>query len=78
MELAKLLEEEVVSSIKGKGLGLEKAPEDEDFLRQITVPAATLKAGYATNKQEAALLVREEYQEKIAAGIYNAILKAYE
>ena len=78
MELAKLLEEEVVSSIKGKGLGLEKAPEDEDFLRYITVPAAALKAGYATNKQEAALLVREEYQEKIAAGIYNAILKAYE
>lgn len=78
MELAKLLEKEVVSSIKGKELGLEKAGEDEEFLTYVTVPAATLKAGYATNKQEAALLMREEYQEKIAAGIYNAILKAYE
>lgn len=77
-ELAQLLEEEVVSSIKGKALELEETEETDDILKDITVPAAIIKAGCVTNKQEATLLVREEYQDKIAAGIYNAILKAYE
>lgn len=76
-ELAKLLEEEVVDSVKGKGLGLRGARESETALRQALVPAVSLKAGCATNKQEAILLTREDYQEKIAQGIYNAILKAY-
>ena len=78
IELADLLETEVVTSIKGKALGLEEAGESEDTLKYVTVPAAIVRAGCATNKQEATLLIREEYQEKIAEGIYNAILKAYE
>ena len=36
-----------------------------------------MKVGCLSNKQEAILLQREEYQEKIADGIYNAIVKAY-
>lgn len=78
VELADLLEKEVVTSIKGKALGLEEAEEPESILKYATVPAATVRVGCATNKQEATLLMREEYQEKIAEGIYNAILKAYE
>ncbi len=78
MELAELLETEIVDSVKGKALGLTEAEESEDILRNITVPAVIARVGYATNKQEATLLVREEYQEKIADGIYNAILKAFE
>jgi len=78
VELADLLEKEVVTSIKGKALGLEEVREPEDSLKYVTVPAAVVRAGCATNKQEASLLVREEYQEKIAQGIYNAIMKAYE
>lgn len=77
-ELADILEEEVVESIRGKALGPAEMDETDDILKYITVPAAIVKAGCATNKQEATLLVREEYQDKIAAGIYNAILKAYE
>lgn len=78
LELADCLEKEVTSSIRGKTLGLAEMGEDDDILSGITVPAAIVKAGCATNKQEAALLMREEYQERIAAGIYHAILKAYE
>lgn len=42
------------------------------------VPAAAVKVGCITNRQEAALLVREEYQDRIAKGIYNAIIKVLE
>ena len=78
VELADMLERAVVTSIKGKALGLEEAQAEEYVLRNVTVPAAAVKAGCITNKQEATLLGREEYQDKIAEGIYQAILNAYE
>lgn len=78
VELADLLEREVVTSIKGKALGLSKAQEEDYAIRSITIPAAAVKVGCLTNKQEAILLGREEYQEKIAEGICNAIMAVYE
>ncbi|WP_160559350.1 N-acetylmuramoyl-L-alanine amidase family protein [Parablautia muri] len=78
VELADILEREVVTSIKGKALGLSKAQEEDYAIRSITIPAAAVKVGCLTNKQEAILLGREEYQEKIADGICNAIMAVYE
>lgn len=78
VELADYLEKEVVTAIKGKALGLQEAGLEEYALSHITVPAAAVKTGCLSNKQEALLLGREEYQEKIAEGIYQAILKIYE
>lgn len=78
VELADCLEREVVTAIKGKALGLSEAgPEDYEFSK-ATVPAAAIKVGCLSNAQEAILLGREEYAEKIAAGIYNAIVRIYE
>lgn len=78
VELADILEREVVTSIKGKALGLAGAKEQDYAIRNVTIPAAAVKVGCLTNKQEAILLEREEYQDKIAAGICNAVLKVYE
>lgn len=78
VELADVLEREVVTSIKGKALGLSEAQAQEYALRHITIPAAAIKVGCITNKQEAILLGREEYYEKIATGIYNAIISVYD
>lgn len=78
IELADYLEREVVTNIKGKALGLVEAGADEYTLRHATIPAAAISVGYITNPQEVILLGREEYADKIATGIYNAILKIYE
>ena len=78
VELADCLEREVVTAIKGKALGLAAAGEDVYTIRNATIPAALVRAGYITNKQEATLLVREEYADKIATGIYQGILQSYE
>ncbi len=78
VELADLLEREVVTSIRGKALGLKEAGAWEYALKNITIPGVSIKTGYITNPQEAVLLGRDEYQEKIASGIFNAIMKAYE
>ena len=77
VELADLLERELASEIKTKALGLEKASE-ESKLRYATVPAAEVRVGCLSTKQEAILLKREDYIEKIANGIYNAIISSYE
>ncbi|MDE7331985.1 MAG: N-acetylmuramoyl-L-alanine amidase [Lachnospiraceae bacterium] len=78
LELADCLEKEVVTSVSGKALGLSEAKAGEYAVRHVMVPAAAVKVGCITNQQEAALLVREEYQDKIAEGIYNAIIKVLE
>ena len=47
-------------------------------IREVTVPAAGIKAGYLTNSQEFVLLQRDDYIEKIADGICRTIQKVYD
>lgn len=77
VELANVLEKEVVSIIKGKAVGLTAAVNEDYVVREATVPAAAIKVGYLTNAQEAILLQKEDYIDKIAAGIYQAIETIY-
>lgn len=77
VELADLLEREVVTSISGKAAGLTEATAEDEVISGATVPAAAIRVGYLTNGQEAILLQREDYIERIADGIYNAVMKAY-
>jgi len=44
----------------------------------VEVPAVSVEMGYLTNKQEANLLKKGNYQEKIALGIYDGILEIKE
>lgn len=78
VELADLVEKNVVTSISGKGNGLFPGDSTDIVLQSAEVPVAVLKAGYVSNKQEAVLLKKEDYRERIAQGIYQAIVDAYE
>ena len=78
VELADLLEREVVTAISGKANGLLDSSEEDIVINEATVPAAAIRVGYLSNGQEEILLGREDYIQKIAEGIYQAIMKAYE
>ena len=78
IELADLLEREVVTAISGKANGLVESAEEDGVINQATVPAATIRVGYVSNGQEAILLNRDDYIQKIADGIYQAIMSVYE
>ena len=78
MELPDLLEREVVTAISGKANGLVEVTEADVVIREVTVPAAAIKAGYLTNSQEFVLLQRDDYIEKIADGICRTIQKVYD
>jgi N-acetylmuramoyl-L-alanine amidase len=77
VELANLLETEVVTSIRGKAVGIKPATANDYVISNATVPAAAIRVGYLTNAQEAILLGRDDYIEKIARGIYNARVHVY-
>lgn len=78
VELADLLEKEVVTAISGKANGLLASESEDVVIEKAVVPAAAIRVGYISNGQEAILLGREDYIQKIADGIYQAILLAYE
>lgn len=78
VELADLLEREVVTAISGKANGLVDSTEADVVINEATVPASAIRVGYLSNGQEEILLGREDYIQKIAEGIYQAIMKAYE
>ena len=76
--MADLLEREVVTAISGKANGLVDSTEDDVVINSAVVPAATIRVGYISNGQEAILLNRDDYIQKIADGIFQAIMAAYE
>lgn len=78
IELADLLEREVVTAISGKANGLVDSTEDDVVINRAVVPAAAIRVGYISNGQEAILLNRDDYIQKIADGIYQAIMAVYQ
>ncbi|MBD5521097.1 MAG: N-acetylmuramoyl-L-alanine amidase [Lachnospiraceae bacterium] len=78
VELADLLEKEVVTAISGKANGLFASTAEDEVIEKSVVPAAAIRVGYISNGQEAILLNRDDYIGKIAEGIYQAILSVYD
>lgn len=78
VSLADLVEREVVIHTIGRGNGLYAAEDSVILLAEAEVPSCLVKVGYASNEREAALLQKEEYRERIAKGIFEAIGKFYE
>ena len=77
-DLAYLLLEKVAASTNEKALGFEPGTDEAELVQQAMVPVAQLYIGYLSNKQEQKLLAREEHIDRIAAGIYDAVLAGYE
>jgi len=60
-----------------KGLGLFEATEEDVILMTMDIPGTVLYAGYLSNSEEAALLGNDDYINKIATGVINALDEIY-
>lgn len=78
VELADSLVRHVATSVSGRGNGLYVTEESDILLKEAKVPAAAVLVGYISNQQESILLQREDYRDRIANGLYLAILSVYE
>ena len=72
VELADITTKAVTIASSNRAVGLMPA-EQESILREINVPAIKLSVGYLSNDKERNLLQQENYQDKVAWGILNAI-----
>ena len=76
-QFATICAEQVSKHLGSRNLGLVKG-DSIYIVRTSEVPVALVECGYMTNKEELEKLVTEEYQKKIAQGIYGAINEAFE
>ncbi len=73
--LAQICLEEATAAMGSKNNGV-KYGSSIYIIRNSEVPAALLEVGFMTNQQELDKLTSQEYQEKAAQGVYNAICRA--
>lgn len=77
-DFAYLVEEKVTEASNSKRLGLKPGDKGMYLVRNAEVPVALVEIGYLSNKRERLLLSKDEYRDKIAKGLYEAIIASYE
>lgn len=75
--LAQICLENVTKSAGSTDRGLVKG-DNIYIVRASEVPVALIEVGYMTNLEELNNLCMPAYQKKVAQGIYNAIMEAFE
>lgn len=74
-ELAEILQKQMVKSLDPNNHRIAKANESYYMLKKTEIPLVIVECGFLSNSSEAALLITEEYQEKVAWAIHLGILK---
>ena len=78
VELADALVRNATIAVSGRANGLIQAEEGDLIIQSASIPTAVLKVGYLSNEKEAELLNSEDYRDRLAEGICNAIKEFYE
>lgn len=73
VDFADIILKSVVNATSNRALNLKKSSSEDIILTALEIPAMTLKAGMLTNSKEAMLLDSDEYIEKIALGVIEAL-----
>lgn len=73
--LAELIQKQINSSIDPNSTRFAKANDSYYLLKKTTVPTVIVECGFLSNYEEAAKLVEESYQEKMAWAIHLAVLQ---
>jgi len=73
-ELAKSLQEELNSSIQRENKREALKISGKYIIEHVEIPIAIIECGFLSNPEEEKLLQQDEYQDKIAWGIYNGIM----
>lgn len=78
MILADCIQEELRKALDENNTRVPQEREDIYLLSELNIPAVLVECGFLSNEQEEQLLQTDNYQEKIAQGIYNGIIKYFE
>lgn len=75
--VAQIFQNEMLKSLKGNNRGIF-ARENIVVLRETKMPAVLCELGYLTNPIEEARLATDDYRQKSAEAMFNAIIKYFE
>lgn len=75
MMLAKHIQENIINSTNANDLGTKES-KGLIVIKNTQMPSCLVETGFLSSTEERAKLIDENYQEKIAEGIYNGI-KSY-
>lgn len=75
--LAALVQEELRRNLENTDRVANRADKKVYLLEAMKIPAVLVEVGFLSNPEEAGLLGTESYQRKVAASIYQGILRYY-
>ena len=76
-KLAKSIQEGLNSAILKENNRIAKTIDNVYIVKNVEIPLAIVECGFLSNPQEEKMLLEDEYQNKLAWGIYNGIIKYF-
>ncbi|NEW09628.1 N-acetylmuramoyl-L-alanine amidase CwlD [Paenibacillus sp. SYP-B3998] len=75
--LASLIQYELKRNLENTDRVAKPADKTVYLLKTLKMPSALVEVGFLSNPEEARLLANDKYQKKVAASIYQGILRYY-
>ncbi|MCD1261986.1 N-acetylmuramoyl-L-alanine amidase CwlD [Paenibacillus athensensis] len=73
--LAALIQDELKRNLENTDRIAKQADNPIYLLKTLKIPSALVEVGFLSNPEEARLLANEAYQKKVAAAVYQGILR---
>lgn len=74
MKLAKMLQENLNESIQKENKRVPMKLDNIYIIKHVEIPISIVECGFLSNPEEEKLLLEDEYQNRLAWGIYNGII----
>ena len=74
---ADVMQKEIVTAVQGRANGIIEE-ENNTLLQELEIPAITVYPGHVSNPLEYEYMKQLSYQERIATGFTNGIIKVFE
>ena len=74
-ELAETIQESLKSQLDKENHRMAKANESYYLLKKTPTPTVIVECGFLSNSQEAALLMTDDYQQKVAQAVYTGAVQ---
>ena len=76
-KLAKMVQQSLNETIEKQNDRVAKKIDNVYIINHVEIPTTIVECGFLSNPEEEQLLLQDEYQNKLAWGIYNGILKYF-
>ena len=73
-KLAELIQTSLNDAIQRENNRVAKTIDNIYIIKNVEIPTTIVECGFLSNPEEEKLLLEDEYQNKLAWGIYNGII----